>query len=145
MGTQFHDDKTLRVLKWLEVYYPGASIIQTGHQFSRVDAMIVTHSPWEPPTLRAIYEIKTRSTMPDQHLEYSIADTKIEAIRLITEGLQTKGSLIVCFADDSLYRWPVAERGQLVTKGPVRPSKNGPIRYLPNTEREYLGQLPKAS
>lgn len=144
MADNFHDQKTLRIFKWLEAYYPGASIIQTGDQFSRVDAMIVAHSPWMPPTLKAIYEVKTRSTLPDQHSEYSIANNKVEMMQQLTFGLQTKGSLIVCFADDSLYRWRIAEKGELVTKGRVVPSKNGPIRYLPNSEREYLGQLPKA-
>lgn len=142
MANQFHDTKTLQILKWLEVYYPGASIIQMGHHYSRVDAMIVTHSPWEPPTLQALYEVKTRSTMPDQHSEYSIEEPKIQAIRHLTEGLQTRGNLIVCFADDSLYRWRVAECGRFITKGSVRDSRNGPIRYLPNSEREYLGKLP---
>lgn len=142
---QFHDQKTARIFKWLEAYFPGASIVQTGDAYSRVDAMIVTHSPWEPPTLKAIYEIKTRNTLPDQHNEYSIGEHKIQAMQQLTMGLQTSGSLIVCFSDDSLYRWRIAEKGEVVTKGKVIPSKNGPIRYLPNAEREYLGKLPTAA
>lgn len=140
-----HDDKTRRIFRFLEVRWPTAQVIEAGGYYSRVDAMVVAPGPGGFPTLQALYEIKTRNTLPDDHAEYSIANNKIEAMQHLTLGLQTKGSLIVCFSDDSLYRWRIADRGELLTRGAVIPSKNGPIRYLPSSEREYLGHLPAAA
>lgn len=139
-----HDEKTMRVFKWLEVKYPGLAFVLTAGQYSRVDGLAV-HLGLGGNTMAGIYEAKCRNTLPDQHTEYLIDEAKIEAICRLSHLLQTDAYLVVCFADGSIYRWKIAERGWLIPEEKKGSLNGKPVIYLPNQGRELLGYLPDAA